>query len=369
MMKTYRIGLIGAGFMGRTHTYCWRVLPLFYEDLPFRVALEGVCTSRLSTAEAARAKLGYARAFSGTGELVADPRIDIVDIASPNVYHHEALLAAHRAGKKVYCDKPLTGTIEQAREIERRVDDPDYLGQMTLQYRFLPATMRARQLIAEEALGEIIGFRGCYLHSGNIVPRKALTWKEQRRFGGGVLYDMGVHILDLLTWLVDSPCTEVYARRMAVHGKDPRESDDRTTVMAILHNGAEGTIEASKIATGAQDELRFEIHGSRGALRFNLMQPNYLDFFDTADPERPLGGRSGYTSIHCIGRYPEPAGRFPPPKFTTGWLRAHLHCLYTFIDAVHRGASFDPSIGRGLALEKMLDAIGRSADRNAPVTV
>jgi predicted dehydrogenase len=147
-----------------------------------------------------------------------------------------------------------------------------------------------------------------------------------------------------------------------------QDSDDMTLINATLTTGAIGSIEASKIATGAQDELRFEIHGTRGALRFNLMQANYLDYFDMADPETPLGGTSGFKRIHCVQRYDPPAG-FPAPKGTIGWLRGHVHCLYSFIDAVHAGRPFDPSLARGIELEKWLAAIAHSAQSHSTVAI
>ncbi len=147
-----------------------------------------------------------------------------------------------------------------------------------------------------------------------------------------------------------------------------QDSDDMTVVVAELVNGAIGTIEVSKIATGAQDELRFEIHGTQGALRFNLMQPDYLDYFDLADPEMPFGGTSGFKRIHCLQRYEPPAG-FPGPKFTIGWLRGHLHCLYSFMDAVHTAKPFEPSIARGIKLEKWLAAVAQSAATGQRISI
>ena len=108
--------------------------------------------------------------------------------------------------------------------------------------------------------------------------------------------------------------------------------------------------------------------GTKGALRFNLMQPNYLEFFDMADPELPLGGESGFKRIHCLQRYESPAG-FPGPKFSIGWLRGHLHCLYSFIDAVHNGKPFEPSIARGIELEKWIACVAQSAESGQPVVV
>ncbi len=377
-MKTYNIGLIGAGFMGHVHTYCWTAIPFFYKNPGFKIVLKAVATSKLATAQAARDELGYERAHSDAAALIADPEIDIIDIATPNSLHLDALLLAQQAGKRVYCDKPLTGNLEQALELERQIAAPGALGQMTLQYRFFPATMRARAMIDAGKIGDIINFRIEYLHSGNVAPGKRMNWKDSRVFGAGVLYDLGSHAIDLLTWLCGAELGEVVARQKTLHKLRPslqdagvlveQDTDDMSVILATLTNGALGSIEVSKIATGAQDELRFEIHGTKGALRFNLMQPNYLEYFDMADPELPLGGESGFKRIHCLQRYESPAG-FPGPKFSIGWLRGHLHCLYSFIDAVHNDKPFEPSIARGIELEKWIACVAQSAESGQPVVV
>lgn len=369
-MKTYRIGVIGAGFMGHVHSYCWTALPFFYRNLGYRAVLHTVCTSRQATADAARDELGFLNATADHMALINDPDIDVIDIASPNSLHLDALLAADRARKPVYCDKPLTGDLEQALRLQRELVAPEKLGQMTLQYRFFPATLRAHSMIADGKLGDIISFRTEYLHSGNVVAGKRMLWKDMRAFGAGVLYDLGSHAIDLLTWLCGSDLAEISARQKTLHklrpsAHDPnvlaeQDSDDMTVMLATLTNGALGTIDVSKIATGAQDELRFEIYGTRGALRFNLMQPNYLEYFDSSDAETPLGGTSGYKRIHCLQRYDAPAG-FPGPKFSIGWLRGHLHCLYSFIDATHSNKPYQPSIARGIQLEKWLSKAAESA--------
>lgn len=377
-MRVYNIGLVGAGFMGRTHAWCWTSLPFFYADLPFRCVLKGVATSRPETAAKARDDLGFGRAYPDMASLVADPDIDIVDVASPNHRHLEAVLAARAAGKPVYCDKPLTGSRAEAQQIEEAVGDLDHAGQMVFHNRFFPATMRARQMMEAGDVGDAICFRAEYLHSGNVAPGKRIAWKDRRDYGGGVLYDLGSHVVDLVTWLCGEPISQVFARQRTLHPlrpslEDPsvmacQDSDDITAMSVVLRGGAIGTIEASKIATGAQDELRFEIHGTKGALRFSLMDANYLDHFDAAQPEAPLGGASGFRRIHCVQRYPAPA-TFPAPKATVGWLRGHLHCLYSFIAAVHGGRAFEPSLARGVEVERMLDAAQRSASAGLPVVL
>jgi predicted dehydrogenase len=138
------------------------------------------------------------------------------------------------------------------------------------------------------------------------------------------------------------------------------EADDQVVMLARLKNGATGTIEASKIATGMEDELRFEIHGSKGALRFNLMEPNYLEAYDMRSPESPLGGERGWQRISTVQRYDKPAV-FPSPKSGIGWTRGHVHCLYSFLKAVADGSPAEPSLLRGLELQKKLAVIEESA--------
>lgn len=374
-MKTYRIGLIGAGFMGRTHAWAWRSLPFFYDPLDFRCELYGVCTSRPETAKRASETFGIPRSYNSVAAMASDPAIDVLDIASPNDAHFEAILAAHGAGKPVYCDKPLTGNLVQAEEIARRVGALDRAGQMVFHNRFFPATMRAAQLVREGVLGTIIGFRGVYLHSGNVDAHRPIGWKDQKEYGAGVLYDLGSHILDLLLWIADERPAQVTALQRILHPQRParedpartvpQTGDDQTVMLLRTASGALGTIEASKIATGAQDDLRLEVHGTRGALRFSLMDPNYLDYFDSSDPETPLGGTSGFRRIHCVQRFEKPAV-FPSPKASIGWLRGHLHCLYTFIRAWHDGAPFEPSLARGIEIERWLAAVEYSAQTGLP---
>lgn len=376
-LKVYRVGVIGAGFMGRTHAYCWRSLPFFYDGVDYRVELAGVATSRIDTAERARDRFGFERAFADAADLIADPDIDLIDIASPNNRHLEAVLQANRLGKPIYCDKPLTGSLADAERIAREIPDLERAGQMVFHNRFFPATLHAKAMIESGQIGDVICFRAEYLHSGNVVPGKRIAWKDRKDLGAGVLYDLGSHVVDLVTYLCDSPITNVFARQKTLHRlrpslEDPnvvveQDSDDLTLMSVALANGAMGMIEASKIATGKQDELRFEIHGTSGALRFNLMDPNWLDWFDQSDPEAPLGGEAGYKRIQCVQRYDSPAS-FPTPKATVGWLRAHIHCLYAFIDSVHNDRTFNPSLARGVEIERMLDAAQRSVDRGLPVS-
>jgi len=365
------VAVLGFGFIGKVHAYAHLNLPLYYDPPPVRTRLVGVATGSPATAEAARALLGFEVATTDQLSLIARDDVDIVHICTPNHLHAEALLAAMQAGKHIYCDKPLTATLEQAERVAAAF--PAYRGtsQMTLNYRFFPATLRARQLVDEGRIGRVTHFRGAYLHAGSVDRSRPLNWKADADRGGGVLNDIGSHIIDLLQHLL-GPLEPLHAvhrvwcdRRMDL--KDPtrpiaRVAEDFSMVTMRTADGAPGVIEASKIATGAEDELRFEIHGERGALRFNLMEPCWLDFHDAGAPETPLGGSRGWTRIATVHRYEKPGG-WPGPKNSIGWLRGHVHCLYHFLKAVAEGAPGDPDLMHGVRLQRLLDRIARMAVR------
>jgi predicted dehydrogenase len=138
------------------------------------------------------------------------------------------------------------------------------------------------------------------------------------------------------------------------------DAEDQVIITARMESGALGTIEASKIATGAEDDLRVELHGLRGAIRFDLVQPDFVEIFSQSDPVLPLGGTRGWKKVPALQRYPAPAG-FPSPRATSGWLRGHVHCQYTFLQAVAESRQPDPSLSRGVFLQRLMECAETSA--------
>jgi predicted dehydrogenase len=365
-MQTLGVGIIGYGFMGKVHAYDYRSLPIYYEPMPVRTKLVGVADAVPERARLAVEQAEFEFSTTDWRELVARDDIHIIDICSPNSLHPEQLLAAMAAGKHIYCDKPLVVGEESIVRVEAPLRSYCGVGQMALQYRFFPATLRAKQLMEEGFVGNVVSFRGAYLHSGSVDPMKPMGWKQLKSEAGGVLHDMGPHIVDMMDYLV-GPLVSVYTQTHILYPQRPNargdmvpvEADDLMVMLAKLPNGTLGVLETSKIATGAEDELRFEIHGDKGALRFNSMDPNYLDAYDLRDAEAPLGGQRGWCRIACVQRYDKPAG-FPGPKFSIGWIRAHLHSLYTFLDAIATGKPARPSLLDGLNLQYLLAAAEKS---------
>lgn len=371
--KLYNVGIVGCGAIGRVHAYGYLNLPLFYDPVPLGAKITHVVTGRPETAEKARRVVGADVAATDHRAVTENPDIDIVHVCTPNHLHKEALLSAMRHGKHIYCDKPLVADVEEAEEVRAALADYRGTAQMTFQYRFYPATIRARQLIEEGALGEILGFRACFLHGGSAAPDVPMKWKLSAAAGGGVIADLASHVLDLVDWLIgpfDSvlAATHIaYPRRPAPEDptrKLPVDAEDCVTLLARMRSGALGTIEATKLASGCEDELRLEIHGSRGALRFNGMAPHHLEFHDATAADSPQGGLRGWTRIETGQRYAAPAAGFPSPKAALGWIRTHLACLANFLQAVADGRPAQPGLEQGIRVQHLMDCLRRSAAAN-----
>ncbi len=370
MSKTYNVGFIGFGFIGKVHAYGYVNLPFFYDIPGAEFRLTHVCTSRAETAEAGRRLIGAETATTNWREITENPAVDIVHICSPNDLHRDQLLSAMAHQKHIYCDKPLTATLDESLAIEAALDDYHGISQMTFQSRFFPATMRARQLVEEGFLGEILEFHGAFHHSGSVSPTAPLKWKLSAAAGGGVIADLGSHVIDLLEWLTGDFAELMVSTHIAYPRRpsadDPErmvevDAEDSVTMLARLPNGALGSINATKLATGTEDELRFEIFGAKGAIRFNLMHPHQLEIFDTRASGSPLGGNRGWTAVETGQRYPQPANGFPSPKCSIGWMRGHQHCLANFATAVATGQPAQPDLRHGVHIQRLLEACRQSA--------
>jgi len=371
------IAMIGYGFMGKVHTYAYRSLPFLYDPPPARFRLVAVCTAHADTARAAARHGGYERGVTDLRRVADDPAVDIVHVCTPNAAHREACIAALEAGKHVYCDKPLALDVAEAEEIvaaARR--SPGSVHQMTFQNRFLPATLRAKQLVAEGFVGRVFSYRAAYLHSGYVRADRPMSWRlDAQAAGGGALFDLGSHVIDLMRHLagevarVSARCRTFVTERPDGRGGTARVAvDDLALLQVEREGGGLGTIEASRVATGAADDLRFEIHGDQGALRFSLMDPNWLYAYSLRDPAGPCGGERGFKAIEAAQQYPRPAS-LAAGKNSVGWIRGHIACLHNFVSCIVEGRPAKPDFADGLAVQRIMAAAQRSAETGRWVEV
>ena len=365
------VGIYGCGFIGEVHAYCYKNMSIYYNPPALNPELIGVCTSQQDTAKKAKEKLGFIMATTDYHELLNRDDIDIVHCCTPNYLHYEFIIEAIKARKHIYCEKPLALNYDQARKIREFARESKYKQkfQITHNYRYLPAILRAKQLVKEGFLGQVFGFRAQYLHSGYIDKDRPLSWRlDKQKAGSGALGDLGTHVLDLIYHLL-GPYDQVMAEQetfikerysAAQQKKVSVEVDDVTISLVRMANGALGTIEAWRFATGSEDELRFEIHGSKGAMRFNLMDPNWLEVYDNREIGEPYGGYRGWKKISTVQKYPKPAA-FPSTKAPIGWIRSHVESLHTFLQAIAEDKKTHPSLADGVYIQKTHDKLLKSA--------
>lgn len=359
--KTIRIGLLGFGAMGRTHTWAVQNLPFFYGELPFACEVLGVCTTTQEKSERVAREFGMKIATTNEDDLINSPEIDVIDVCTPNVYHYETLKKAIAAGKSVLCEKPLCISAEQAEEVAALPLNNGQICGMVFNNRWIAPVMRAKQLIDEGKLGRILSFEGKYLHNSAADPNRPAGWKQDSTVcGGGVLFDLGSHVIDLLGFLC-GPLVQVggmsqigYPTRKGRYGeKWETNADESFYLTGKTAEGACGTITVGKLQVGTNDDLSFEIYGERGALRFSLMEPNWLYYYDNTAANAPIGGMRGFTKIECVGRYPDLT--FPSPKAPAGWLYGHLASMHAFLSSVSEGKPFSPSFADGLYVQKVME--------------
>ena len=368
--KCLRIGMVGFGSMGRTHAYAIRNLPYIYGVLPFRAHVAALCTTNYERSVALAEEYGLGVAVHDFDELIACEDVDIIDICTPNTLHYDMILRALDAGKHVLCEKPLCVTAEEAAAIASKERESGKTCGMVFNNRFMAPMLRAKQLIDEGRLGRILSFRICYDHNSSTFPGKAPGWKQTAEFGGGVLYDLGSHIIDLIRYLCGDFDYVQGLSQIAFegHGDWKTDADEAFYITARLKSGACGTIVANKLATGANDDLTLTIFGERGSIMYNLMEPEWLYFYDNDRPSSPIGGERGFTRIECGGRFPAPGDTFPSPKASVGWLRCHVGSMYEYLSAVAAGKPFSPSLADGAYVQSvMLAAI--DSDRRGGVRV
>jgi len=372
MSKVYKIGLLGFGSMGKTHLFSATSLPFYYADGNVRAKYKSVCTSSNESASKAKDDFDFDFATSNEDDIIYDNDIDVIDICTPNIYHFESAKKAILAGKHVLCEKPITVDKEQALELDMLADkafrENGQICGMVFNNRHLAPIKRAKQLMESGKLGRILTFDFKYLHNSCLDPERVVGWKQNADIcGAGTLFDLGAHIIDLCRFLCGD-FHSIYSKEQIAFPQHKcadgtmweTNADEAAYMIATLRNGAIGTLAVSKISIGENDGLTFSIYGTEGAIKFDLMEPDWLYYYDSHSEGGAYGGSRGFTKIECVGRYEAPAGKFPSPKAPNGWLRGHIASMYSFLDAIHEGKQASPSFKDGAAVQVILDAAVRS---------
>ncbi len=381
-MKRMNVGIIGFGMIGKVHAFAHAAIPWYAPDLEIKGNIVRVVTEHEETAIRAKNQIGCPESATDYRTVTENPNIDIVHICTPNDRHLVPLLSAIEYKKYIYCDKPMVASFSEAELVRNALQKNNYnkTSQMTFHLRFIPAIRRAKQILEEGRLGRLFQYRIGYYHSSNSSPLVPYKWKHSA--SGGVIRDLVSHLVDLIDYLIGTPsqvcadsCIAWPTRKMP--SRDPNGSDiekevksEDSVVVLTRHSPQNakmitGVIEATKLATGCEDELRLEIHGEKGALRFSLMDSHYLEFFDATKGDRPFGGDSGWLKIACGARFESPDSDFPSPKSQAGWIRAHVASLSHFLNSINKNESGAPNLWQGYHIQQILEAVAISAKNRA----
>ncbi len=352
MKKTLGVALIGTGFMGRAHSNALAQVNHFF-DVPFLPERRLLCgRDRERLAKTART-WGWRETTADWREAVSRADIDVVDVAVPNALHAPIAIAAARAGKMVWCEKPLAVSAEEgARMAEAARGVPNMAW---YNYRRVPAVAFARRLVEEGRIGRVFHYRATYLQEWGNDPTRPPGWKlEKAQAGSGVLGDLLSHVVDLALFL-NGGIREVTA--LAHTFAAARDVDDAVLAMARFANGSVGTLEATRYAVGCRNRNAFELHGERGMLRFNLEDMNRLEFTDATD----TGNLQGARSLLVTGPDHPYAANFWKPGHVIGYEHTFIAALGDFLHALSTQEPFHPDFDDAQQVQLVLDAIATSA--------
>ena len=338
MPKLLNIALVGSKFMGRAHSNAWLSVNKFF-DLPRDAAMRTVCALEANETRAFARKWGWGRATTSYADILDDETIELVDVGSPNHVHAQQSIAALEAGKHVACEKPLAGTLDDARAMRDAARKAKRRGLQTFvwfNYRRCPAVAFAHELVRKGKLGRIYHVRAQYLQDWG-GPDTPLSWRfDVKQAGSGAHGDLNAHIIDMARFItadeiaeVSGAVKETFIKERRIVGsigqgaRSPRlnrdgtrkrlgtsTGDDCVLFLTRFKSGAVGSFEATRLATGNQNGNRIEINGAKGAIKFDFERMNELQWWDnTLD-----SSLRGWSRIMCTnaGDHPYVDAYWPP---------------------------------------------------------
>lgn len=373
-MKQIRIGLIGTGFMGRTHSNGYNRLQNFFPELQCTPVLQAVCSRNETSVKAFAAQWGYASYETDWKVLLARPDIDAIDICTPNDTHAEIAIAAAKAGKMILCEKPLSRTLAEAEQMVEAIEKAGVANTVWYNYRRLPAVSLAKQIIDSGKLGKVFHYRANFLQDWTISPDLpqggAGTWRlDLDAAGSGVTGDLLAHCIDTAMWLNGaindvSAMTETFIKQR-IHTQTGQVQkvgiDDACIFHCHFSNGSLGLFESTRYARGHKALYTFEINGEYASLRWDLHDLNRLEMYDHADSSITRGWKS---ILVTDGDQPY-MSKWWVPGLIIGYEHSFIHQAADFFKALEEGTSCSPTFKEALQTQKVCTAVIDSANERA----
>ncbi|MGY1737082.1 Gfo/Idh/MocA family protein [Geodermatophilus sp. SYSU D00684] len=375
---TLGVGLIGHAFMGAAHSQAWRTAPHFF-DLPLRPELTVLAGRDRERATDAAARLGWASVETDWRRVLERDDVGLVDVCTPGDTHAEIAIAALEAGKHVLCEKPLANSVAEAEAMTEAAERAAARGVRSMvgfTYRRVPAIGLARQLVAEGRIGQVRHVRAQYLQDWIADPSAPMSWRlEKDKAGSGALGDIGAHIVDLTQYITGETVTGVSAlletfvkerplpaaagslSGVAGEGTGQVTVDDAAVFLGRFSGGAVATFEATRFALGRKNAIRIEVNGSAGSLAFDFEDMNVLQLFDGSEPAEVAGFRRILVT--------EPGHPYVsawwPAGHGLGYEHGFTHQVVDLLTAIAKQEDPTPSFADGLQVQRVLEAVERSA--------
>ncbi|HPP66987.1 MAG TPA: Gfo/Idh/MocA family oxidoreductase [bacterium] len=376
--KQVNVGLIGYKFMGKAHSHAYKDVGLFF-DLPAIPVMKIICGRHDTPLSIAQEKFGWQERTTDWKKIINRDDIDMVDITTPPNEHKDIAIAAAKAGKFVFCEKPLASTLKEAYQMLEAVEKNNVKHAICFNYRKLPATALAKKLIDEGNLGTIYHVRAVYLQDWLLDPEAPLAWRLQRKIAGsGAHGDLNAHLIDMTRYLVGEfdqvigiNKTFIKERPLLVeknylttgivvteksNKKGRVDVDDATIFLAQFANGAIGSFEATRFAPGRKNYQYWEINGSRGSIVFNLERLNELQYYSVDDPACIQGFR---TIIATDPSHPYVENWWPAGHII-GYGESFINMVADIMNGFGKKHLPTPNFVDGVKCQEILDAVENS---------
>lgn len=370
--KNLNIGLVGYGFMGRTHSNAYCKVNHFF-DLPYRPVLKAVCGRNEKGAKAFAKQWGYESVEGDWREMVERKDIDAIDICTPNHTHAEIAIAAAKAGKMILCEKPLSMNLAEGKEMVAAVQAASVPNIVWYNYRRVPAVTLAKQLIDEGRLGKVFHYRANFLQdwtiSADLPQGGTALWRlDKSAAGSGVTGDLLAHCIDTALWLNGritslSAMTETFIKERMhnLTGKMEKVGiDDACAFLCRFENGSLGVFESTRYARGHKALYTFEINGEHASIAWDLHDLHRLSYFDHNDDSHIRGWRS----IHVSDSDMPYMDKWWVPGLQIGYEHTFVHQVADFIEGLKKGIPTSPTFAEALETQRVCDAILHSASND-----
>lgn len=375
-MTDVNVALLGHRFMGKAHSNAYRQVRKFFPgklNPRMKVLVGKTMTPEL---EETAKTLGWEEVDCDWQRVVNRDDIDIVDVSTPGYLHHPMVIEAAKAGKHIFCEKPLANTLTEAKEMLKAVEKAGVMHMVNFNYRRVPAVALAKKLIQEGRIGDVYHYHGAYLQDWIISPDFPLVWRLDKKYAGsGALGDIAAHAADLAEFLIGEiesltgQLTTFIKERPLVSGgggawgakgqkgKGKVTVDDDANFLARFKNGAVGVFETSRFAGGRRNYNTFEIYGSKGSMAFNNERMNELEIYDRTEPSET----QGFKNIIVTQPDHPYVDHWWPPGHIIGYEHAFVHGIADFLTAIEKNRLPEPNFHHGARNQSVLDSIERSS--------